>query len=141
MSIGFVHAVALRDLLRKSSDADPVELALAWHEATLASANPWYESTLSFDRHRLAEIEALVDGREYEFDDPEWEMTQAMAHAAGQDGDVLRAFLKVVGVLELPQDVMSDPALVEKVITLGADWRNAEILAPTREQLLATVAG
>src|SRR5262249_12474893 len=141
MSIGFVHAVALRDLLRNASDSDPVELALEWHEATLASANPWYESTLAFDRHRLNEIDALVAGHEYEFDDPEWEMTQALAHAANQDADVLRAFLKIVGVLELPQDVMSDAAVFEKVIALGADWRNAETLAPTREQLVATVAG
>jgi 2-polyprenyl-6-methoxyphenol hydroxylase-like FAD-dependent oxidoreductase len=141
MSIGFVHAIALRDLLRGNSGDDPLALAKEWHEATLASADPWYRSTLAFDRHRLNEIDAIIDGRDYEADDPEWEMTQAMSHAANQDGDVLRAFLKIAGVLELPQDVMSDPALFEKIISLGAGWRDAEIVAPSRKELVDIVAG
>jgi 2-polyprenyl-6-methoxyphenol hydroxylase-like FAD-dependent oxidoreductase len=139
-SIGFIHAVALRDLLREAPLDDPVGLATRWHERTQETVEPWYRSTLEFDRHRLAEIEAGIEGKAYDPGDPEWEMVQALQYAAGQDFDVLRAFLKVAGVLELPADVMASPGLFEKVIELGAGWRDAEVPAPTREELLAIVA-
>src|SRR3954471_24901996 len=41
ISIGAIHAVALRDLLR-SQPSDARELVVAWHEATLATVEPWY---------------------------------------------------------------------------------------------------
>jgi flavin-dependent dehydrogenase len=139
-SIGFMHAVALRDLLRDAPLDDPIGLATRWHEITQETVEPWYRSTLEFDRYRLAEIEAGIEGKAYDPGDPEWEMVQALQYAAGQDFDVLRAFLKIVGVLELPADVMAAPGVFEKVIELGAGWRDAEVPAPTREELLAIVA-
>jgi hypothetical protein len=36
--------------------------------------------------------------------------------------------------------VFADPALVEKVVALGADWRNAPSLGPSRSDLLELVA-
>jgi hypothetical protein len=36
--------------------------------------------------------------------------------------------------------VLADPALAEKVVALGADWRSAPSLAPSRSDLLAAVA-
>jgi 2-polyprenyl-6-methoxyphenol hydroxylase-like FAD-dependent oxidoreductase len=138
-SIGFIHAIALRDLLRTVPLDDPVALALAWHDATVHSAEPWYRATLSFDRHRLAEIDALVAGETYDPGDPQWEVTKALAYAASQDPDVLRGMLRVAGVLALPDDVLADPALSEKVASLGAGWRDAEVLAPSRAELLELV--
>ncbi len=139
-SIGFMHAVALRDMLQVGSIDDAVGLATRWHEVTQETVEPWYRSTLEFDRHRLAEIEAGIEGKVYDPGDPEWEMTQALQFAAGQDVDILRAFLKVAGVLELPAEVMAAPGMFEKVIERGAGWRDAEVPAPTREELVAIVA-
>ncbi len=131
-SIGFLHAVALRDLLRDASLDDPIGLAARWHDVTQEKVEPWYRSTVEFDRHRLAEIEAGIEGKAYEPGDPQWEITQAMQFAVLQDPEVLRAFLKVVGVLELPADSLAAPGLLEKVIELGAGWRDTEIAAPAR---------
>jgi len=63
-----------------------------------------------------------------------------MEVASGQDGDVLRGFARIAGVIERAEEVLADPALVEKVVTLGADWRNAPTLAPSRPDLLGLVA-
>ena len=60
--------------------------------------------------------------------------------AAGQDGDVLRAFVRIAGVIEPAEQVFADQALVEKVVALGGDWRDAPSLAPTRTELLGLVA-
>jgi 2-polyprenyl-6-methoxyphenol hydroxylase-like FAD-dependent oxidoreductase len=140
MSIGLMHAVALRDLLRAGPLDDPRQLALDWHAATAESVEPWYRSTLDFDRHRLAEIEAGIAGRDYEFDDPTWEMTQALQFGGSNDPEVLRAFLKIAGVLALPDEVLAAPGMFERVIEAGGAWRDAPIVGPDRDTLLKTVA-
>src|SRR5439155_7399348 len=90
MSIGLIHAVALRDHLRDADLADHAGTATAWAAVTDEKVEPWYQTTLHFDRNRLAEIEALADGHEYEFDDPIWEMTKRFEAAAGQDPELFR---------------------------------------------------
>jgi len=139
-SIAFMHAVALRDLLRVASMDFPMELAQRWHEVTLATVEPYYRATLDFDRHRLAEMEAGINGVEYAPDDPQYEIAQALAAAAGKDPDVFRAFLKVVGVLACPEEVLAEPGVLDKVVKLGADWREDPVFAPTRAELLAIVS-
>jgi 2-polyprenyl-6-methoxyphenol hydroxylase-like FAD-dependent oxidoreductase len=140
MSIGLLHAIALRDLLRAGPLDDPVALARAWHDATLETVEPWYRSTLSFDRHRLAEIEAGIAGVAYETDDPSWEITQALQHGSMQDPDVFRGFLKIAGLQALPEEVLAEPGMFERVVAAGADWRDAPILGPDRDALLKTAA-
>jgi len=140
-SIGLMHAVALRDLLRIASIDFPMELAQRWHEVTDASVEPYYRATLDFDRHRLAEIDAGIDGKAYDPGDPQYELSQALASAAGKDPELFRGLLKIVTVLECPETVLAEPGVVEKVVELGSNWREAPIFAPTREELLAVVAG
>jgi len=135
-----MHAVGLRDLLREQGSDDPAALAARWHDVTESTVGPWYRETLQGDRLRLAEIEAVNRGETYDPGDPTYELTKAMEVASGQDGDVLRAFARVAGVIELAGDVLADASIVEKVITLGSDWRNAPALGPARSDLLELVA-
>jgi hypothetical protein len=138
-SIGLCHAVELRNLLR-TAPSDPAELAVAWHDATMEVVEPMYRATLSYDRHRLGEIEAQMQGVKYEVD-PEWELTRALQAAAFADPDCFRAFLDAAGLLALPDDIFSDTELLTKVIEFGKDWREREVLGPSREELLALVEG
>jgi 2-polyprenyl-6-methoxyphenol hydroxylase-like FAD-dependent oxidoreductase len=139
-SIGALHALALRDMLREATLDDPLGLATRWHTVTGETVEPWYRSTLTFDRHRLAEIEAGIEGKPYEPGDPEWEITKALQHAATADPDLLRAFLTIAGVLELPNDVLARPGIMDKVIELGAGYRDADVPAPNRDELVEIVA-
>jgi flavin-dependent dehydrogenase len=63
IAFGLAHAARLRDVVRAHQD-DPVELAEAWDAVTEAEFTPWYRATVAVDRGRLAEIEALREGRE-----------------------------------------------------------------------------
>ncbi len=135
-SIGMIHAVALRDLLAEHVDASPFELALAWDEATRRTVIPWYEATVAGDRHRLAEITAHRAGEEYAPEDPGYEITKALVHAAGRDPDCLRALARIAGVQELPSDALAAEGIFDKVIALGADWRDEPAPGPTRDQLV-----
>jgi hypothetical protein len=137
ITIGTIQALALRDVLRAGL-GEAREFALAFHEATLAEAEPWYRSTLVFDRGRLAQIDAGIEGREF-VPEPEFEITLAMQSAMLQDPDVMRAFMEVGSVFRLGPDVLADPALFTKVIELGAGWRENLPPGPDRTELLALV--
>jgi hypothetical protein len=92
-------------------------------------------------RHRLAEIDALIAGGEYRPADPAWETSHALGSAAFKDADCLRGFVSVAMVLSREADVLATPGMTDKVTTLGSGWRDEPIPAPSREELLAVVAG
>jgi hypothetical protein len=79
----------------------------------------------------------VVDGRTYDPWDPAYEIAGALAKASQRDHDVFRAFLDVVGVLELPETILARPGMFETVIEHGADWRETEPLGPDRDTLVA----
>jgi 2-polyprenyl-6-methoxyphenol hydroxylase-like FAD-dependent oxidoreductase len=140
-SIGMLQAMVLRDTIAAAGLDDPWEFACRFHYATAELVEPWYRDTLINDRHRLAEIDALVAGGEYRPRDPGWEVSQALAAAAVKDPDCLRAFVTVAMVLSRPADVLAGPGLVDKVKVLGGGWRDEPVPAPSRAELLSIVAG
>jgi flavin-dependent dehydrogenase len=137
VSIGAIHAAALRDLLH-DAPADRVELARAWHDATVATVEPWYRGTLAFDQGRLDQIHHQMDGTEFN-PEPEYEMTCALQAAAGKDPEMLRTFLDIAGVMVTPAEVFARPGLFEKVIELGSGWRDEGLPGPSRQELVAVV--
>jgi 2-polyprenyl-6-methoxyphenol hydroxylase-like FAD-dependent oxidoreductase len=140
ISLGLMHAVALRQVVRDVSTDDPAALAAAWDEATAATVEPWYRATLSTDRHRLAEVHAHIAGEPYRPADPAWDTAGALQMSAGLDPDCFRALLSIVGVLRTPQEALAEPGLLDKVMALGADWRDVPDLGPNRKELLSVVS-
>ena len=141
-SIGAIHAVALRDLLATDTAGDPFELSSQWNEVTTKTVEPWYRSTLWFDRHRLNQVHAEIDGERYDpQDDPSWASFQALGAASGKDGDCLRANISIASVLRTSDEVFQEPGLMEKVMELGGDFGEAPTLGPTRGELLEIVNG
>jgi 2-polyprenyl-6-methoxyphenol hydroxylase-like FAD-dependent oxidoreductase len=139
-TLGFMHGLALRDTLRATDLADPGAFSAAWAQATDSTVEPWYEATVAFDRHRLAEIDAEIRGEAYRPDGDDWNIVQSLLFAAGQDPDCLRAALAVQGLVRSPEEIFVDGALFEKALTLGAGWRDAPRLGPSRSELLSIVA-
>ncbi len=64
-SIGTLQATLLRDTIAGTGLGDPWEFARSFHHATAETVEPWYRETVAGDRHRLAEIDALIGGGEY----------------------------------------------------------------------------
>lgn len=138
-SIGLLHAVCLRDLLREVPPGDPA-FATRWDEITAEVVEPFYRDTLAFDRHRLAEIDAQIAGIPYETNDPGWLLGQALARASGKDPDLLRAFADIASLHERGVDVMARPGIADKAIALGGH-DDAPPPGPSRQELLAIVNG
>jgi 2-polyprenyl-6-methoxyphenol hydroxylase-like FAD-dependent oxidoreductase len=139
-TIGFLHALALRDAMRDDALHGPEEFARGFAAATAQSVEPWYRSTLAYDRARLAEAEAEAAGLPFEAD-PIWELTRALTSAAGKDGEMLRARLRIAGLLESVDEVFGTPGIFERVIECGAGWREEPTFGPDRDELLRTIAG
>jgi 2-polyprenyl-6-methoxyphenol hydroxylase-like FAD-dependent oxidoreductase len=140
-SIGMLQAVLLRDTITAAGLDDPWKFACSFHRATAEMIEPWYRDTLAGDRHRLAEIDALIAGGEYRPRDPSWEIGQALANAAFKDPDCLRGFVSVAMVLSRAVDVTARPGFLDKVIALGAGWRDEPLPAPSRGELLSIADG
>ncbi len=116
-------------------------LATAWNRVTDETVEPWYRSTLTFDRHQLNAVHAAIHGEEYEprgDDAVSWKLGNALGGAAGKDPDCLRALFCVIGALKTPEELFADPAFMQKVISLGADsdGDGGAGLGPDRKQLL-----
>jgi 2-polyprenyl-6-methoxyphenol hydroxylase-like FAD-dependent oxidoreductase len=140
-SMGLVHVQALRDPIRSAALDDPLAFARGWDETTDAVVGPWYRSTLTFDRHRLAEIDAQIAGESYAPDDPTWSITKAMERASLQDPDVLRAFVRIATVQEPPDDVLAQPGILDAVIAKGSGWEHDVAPGPSRAELVSIVKG
>ena len=138
ISIGTIHAVALRDLLREAP-GDPVELARRWNDVTMETVEPWYRATLSFDSGRLDEIQAQLERRPFE-PSFEYEAWQALTASIPRDPDLFREALGVATVLKLPEEVFAEPGVYERVLELGGDWREQVLPGPDREELEAILA-
>jgi 2-polyprenyl-6-methoxyphenol hydroxylase-like FAD-dependent oxidoreductase len=136
ISIGIVHAAALRTLLREVPLDDARALALRWHELTLEHVEPHFAGTLAFDRHRLAEIESIIEGRTYEPNDVGWTLTKALEGSIMKDPDLLRGFIEVVSLLDTGANVLSRPGMAEKAMQL-ADF--TPLPGPDRAELLSLV--
>ena len=138
-SIGALHAGVLRDVVAQEGTADPDALVLRFAAETAATIAPYVDSTLSFDRHRLAEIEADVAGVPYQPVDPAWAMTRAVGAGAREDPVVARMHAAISALQAIPGQLLGDPAVGGAVARYlgrshyapGAD--RAELLAAVRD--------
>lgn len=138
-TIGLLHALALRDLLRQPED--PWSLTTGWSRQTSALLEPWYRATKAYDSHRLREIQALIDGHPYESDDEFWLLNRGLEEAALLDGDNIRAVLDMGMALRRPDEVLADPSLRERIMGHDGPVADEPGMAPDRERLLAAISG
>ena len=139
-TIGFLHAVTLRDTLR-DHDGDATALSLAFDRATAERVQPWYDATLGVDRERRREIEAAIAGEEYGPSDPGVEIGAAFRRVADIDPDTYRSFQTVACMLAPVGEVVARPGVLDRVFELGADWRDHPTPGPSRPEFLDLLAG
>ena len=139
VTIGLIHAQALRDLLRDHGIDDPVGFANAWHDITLERVEPLYRDILTFDRHRLSEMNAQIAGVPYETEDRGWAIGKALQAGGRSDPELFRGYLEIASVLARAGDVLARPGVLDKV--LAAAQTPAEPLpGPSRAELVALVS-
>lgn len=139
LTVGFLHAQRLRDVLR--DEHDPLALAHTFDEITEAELSPWYRAQIVTDRARFAQIEALCEGRAPAPPDDELARSiVTLLTVMAMDPDLLRAGLEYVGTIRPVQEVLARPEVATKLQVMAAAMQNAPPPSPpgpNREQLLA----
>jgi 2-polyprenyl-6-methoxyphenol hydroxylase-like FAD-dependent oxidoreductase len=138
-SIGLLHVLRLRELLRSIDGADPCEVALRWAEDTATAVEPWYRATVSTSRSRLADIESDRTGVPAAPDD-RWALAKAMSAGTRRDPDVLRMQLEIAGMLAFPAEIFGREGAVDRVLAAGGSAPRYPLPGPDRGALL-TAAG
>lgn len=140
ITTGLMHAAGTADVVREHL-GDPLALARGHDEMSQARVRPWYQDTIEFDRERKEQIDASINGRPAPVPaDPAALARGALRVAMMDDADLFRAFAEIIGMLALPQQVMTRPGLIDR-ITLIADGRRPEAPpGPSRDHVLRMLA-
>lgn len=127
-SLALVQAYLLADVLAEYPD-DALAAAHSYDAGTRGAIEPWFRAATDQDRTA------------HNGDGPD--MASLVRHgllpAARSDAVVFRAFLRSFNLLQAPGDLMSDPAVVARVLTTwqGRHHRPpGEALGPERDELL-----
>jgi 2-polyprenyl-6-methoxyphenol hydroxylase-like FAD-dependent oxidoreductase len=135
ITMGLMHARALRDVAREHLD-DPPALAAALDERTERELTPWYRTTVAEDRARLRMLEASRSGvRPAPPDDAAAAARALLPVAAGRDPDLFRAYVETRACLATLDDVMARPGLADRVLEVTADGA-PPLPGPGRAELL-----
>ena len=135
ITIGLLHACALRDVVREVGTDDSEKLVRRFDEVTETTVGTIYDQTLTMDRHRLAEIRADIEGRTYETDDRYWSIVKRLVAAMQHDGELVRTFSGIAALLDRPDDALARPGIMERVIELGAVGPQYPTPGPSRREL------
>jgi 2-polyprenyl-6-methoxyphenol hydroxylase-like FAD-dependent oxidoreductase len=140
ISVGAMHAVALRDLLHGADLGDLHGLSLEWGRITDEGVGRYVDDTLRFDRHRLAEAEAQIAGRPYETDDEFWRQHRTLFGHSAADPELLRGVMDVMGALAPEREVLGRPEVARR-IAARADVPYDAPPGPTRAEIVSVLGG
>jgi 2-polyprenyl-6-methoxyphenol hydroxylase-like FAD-dependent oxidoreductase len=141
LTVGFLHALQLRDTLREASDK-PAALVEGFDRRTEAAIAPWYRAQIAVDRARFADMQALREGRAPTPPaDPLAREIQALFASIPASPDLFRAVLEYVGTITPAQEILQRPPVVEGI---RAAQQGRVVIppmpGPNRQQLLELVA-
>ena len=134
ITLGTRHAVALRDLLRKTAVDDAEAVTLGFDEATQREFTPWYRATIWHDRNRLADIDAAIVGTEREPDE-DWSRFRRFNAATAVDPGLVPRMFEGLHLRETPLDLVRDPAIAARVDELVPEL--PPDTGPSRAEVLA----
>ena len=140
ITMGLMHALGTAEVVGQYLD-DPLALALAQDSMTETRVTPWYRDTIEFDRTRIAQFNALIEGRhEPEPTDPPARIAKALFVATMHDADLFRAVNEFRSLLTLPQEVMARPGVVDRIMEVAANHEPVMPPGPSREELFHMLA-
>jgi 2-polyprenyl-6-methoxyphenol hydroxylase-like FAD-dependent oxidoreductase len=143
LTVGFKHAVRVRDVLRDTFD-DPAALAEEFHRRTEAEIAPWYYAQIASDRARFAEMEALREGRKATaLIDGLWTDIRSLLSTMAADPDLFRLGLEYIGTITPVQDILRRPGVREKIEAVRETMHGKppmQFPGPDRKRLLELVA-
>lgn len=109
MTFAAMHGLGLRDTLRTATS--PADVTLAHDSWLQEHFESWWSGTVEADRADLERMRAVARGDNSPPTDP----SSMFRHAALHDPMLYRRFLRIVSVFDQPHEVMSDPAVGQRL--------------------------
>ena len=147
-SLAWVSAFLLAEAL-KADPEDLRALALRYDAAVEREIVPWYKGQLAMDRDAIEVQEMHKRGEDpFKTDRPDGTqdpraftralMRDGLGHAMRDDVKVLRAFMRVLNLLDPPEDVLQRPEVLQSVLRAWQDRGNRPPLVsgPSRREML-----
>jgi 2-polyprenyl-6-methoxyphenol hydroxylase-like FAD-dependent oxidoreductase len=129
LTVGFRHAVLLRDTLRDTAGG-PADLVREFAARTESEVTPWYRAQRIVDSARFAEMEALREGGEPPM--PKDDLARAilgLLRAMPTDPELFRAALEYIATITPVQEILRRPEVADR---LGAALKGLEGAPPMR---------
>lgn len=140
ITLGLLHAKALRETVSSNLDGSPLQFARAWDTATEERLMPWYRETVAEDRARLQEIEALREGADPTPSDPGAVLRRALVAAMPQDPELFLAFLESRCCITPLGETFAREGVSERIMELAAESQPMAFPGPSRAELLELLA-
>jgi 2-polyprenyl-6-methoxyphenol hydroxylase-like FAD-dependent oxidoreductase len=143
LSLAIRGAIDLHDALKDHGE-DWTALALALDDAVTEHVEPFYRDQVATDGARLVQLRhKILGGPPPSLPTAENRVdVMTLRNAAAWDGTSLRAFWKVMGMLDRPENIYTNPSVVQHTRAVIAEHGNAPAMPqPTTEQLEAALAG
>lgn len=141
LSLAMRGAADLADEVHAHGD-DLTAVAVAVDDAVSVHVAPFYADQAAIDSARLAALRQRIFGipAPRPTHDPDRVTFAQLRNAAAYGAESLRAFWKVMGLIESPEVVYRDPAVVAETRAVLAEHGDAPSIAqPTTEQLEAAL--
>jgi hypothetical protein len=127
---------------------DALARAEAYEAACREQSEPWYHLSVQTDRSRQARARRDRAGQSVP-DDGVANPIERLFELGSDDPVVGRAILKAVNVLATPRQLMSDPAIVSRVMELASSGDGSGVVAgnrwsrqgPTHQEMLDLTKG
>jgi 2-polyprenyl-6-methoxyphenol hydroxylase-like FAD-dependent oxidoreductase len=148
-TLAFVNAFLLADALAAYPE-DGKQFALDLDARVVEQIVPWYEGLRVQDRDAI-QVNAMLRRGEDPFCvnradgtvDPSAYLRSLLRDgllpALREDVTVLRAFMRIFNLLDAPNDLMKDPAMLSRILAVyqRRDERAQDVLGPTRDEVVA----
>ncbi|HEU5033532.1 MAG TPA: FAD-dependent oxidoreductase [Mycobacteriales bacterium] len=142
LSLALQNAVDLVDAVRETG-GDPAAVVSTFDDRVTAHVEPFFRDQARTDAARLAALRANHAGASLPTPpvDPGRVTFAELRAAAAWDADVFRACFSLMGMLVRPDDVYTDPQVVERARAVLRDAPPAAMVAgPSHEQLTETLS-
>ena len=140
-SLAIVQADLLAQSIAEHPD-DPLARARRYEELSETEVRPWYRAAVTQDRHNR-EAAAPVAGEPVEEDPMRAIMRDGLLPAMRVDPIVLRAFLRMLNLLDPPDALLADFDVIGRVMNVYQDRDNRPPepdLGPGRDAMLALLS-
>ena len=142
LTVGFLHALRLRDALREASDR-PRALVDNFDAKTEADITPWYDAQIAVDRARFADMEAFRDGRTPTAPTDQLSTDiRSLLLTMVTDPDLFRAGMEYIGTITPVQTILQRAGVADRIHAVKDAIKHAPpppMPGPDRARLLELV--